>query len=409
MTQAPQRPDSGTATAPSPTTGAALTPLRLGMMATATGIAVANIYYNQPMLGLLERSFGDAGTVGMVPTVTQLGYALGLLLLVPLGDILPRRELIVGQFLLLALALVGAALAPTAVFLLIASFGVGAMATVAQQIVPFAASLAPPDRRGSTVGTVMAGLLAGILLSRALAGLIGASEGWRAMFWLSAPVALLAALVMARVLPRHVPQAQLSYPKALHSLVGLWRQQPALRRATVVQAGIFGSFSVFWTSLALYLASPAFGLGADVAGLFGLLAAGGLVAAPLSGHASDRWGPRVLTMVAAALALAAWLVMAGFSTLWGLAAATLLLDFGSQSALVANQHVIYGLDGAAHNRVNTIFMTGMFLGGALGSALAGFAWAHAGWGGVTLAGGGMAAAALIVTLVTGFSPRRHAA
>lgn len=222
-------------------------------MAVAGGIAVANIYYNQPMLGLIEADFSEQIT-GMVPTATQLGYALGLFLLLPLGDLVNRRRMIIDQFVVLAAALALAALAPTAWMLVSSSIIVGACSTVAQQIVPFAASLAAPEKRGATIGTVMAGVLSGILFSRTLSGFVGEHAGWREMFWIGVPLALFAAGLMFAVLPHHRPTSTLRYHQAIRSLGQLWKRHPALRAATIIQAFLFASLTAFWTILALYLA-----------------------------------------------------------------------------------------------------------------------------------------------------------
>ncbi len=248
-------------------------------MAATTGIAVANLYYNQPMLGLMERDLRGP-YAAMIPTVTQLGYALGLFLLVPLGDLVERRRLIVLQFVVLACALVAVACAPSTALVIAASLFVGMAATVAQQIVPFAAHLAAPARRGAAVGSVMSGLLAGILLSRTLAGLVGASAGWRAMFWLGAPLALGAGAVLARSLPHSRPEVAITYRELMGSMRSVWAEHSELRLAALTQGLLFASFSVFWTILALHLQEPAFGLGPAAAGLFGILGLSGMVAAP---------------------------------------------------------------------------------------------------------------------------------
>jgi predicted MFS family arabinose efflux permease len=260
-------------------------------MAVAAGVAVANIYYNQPLLGLIVADL-PGGAAGLIPTATQFGYAAGLFLLAPLGDRLERRALISAQFVGLALALVCAAAAPNAWSMVIASLVVGLAAAVTQQIVPFAAHLSPPERRGRTVGLVMSGLLCGILLSRTLAGFVGAHLGWREVFWLSAPLALVAGLAMRFILPKAPPQTDLSYLQLIASLGSLWREFSALRTASLTQAAQFAAFSVFWTLLALRLAQPPFEAGPEIAGLFGVVGAVGVLAAPFTGALADRLGAR---------------------------------------------------------------------------------------------------------------------
>ena len=389
--------------APAPTLGRGLT----FAMATACGIAVANIYYNQPMLSIIERDFPDSPLTGLIPTATQLGYAVGLFLLVPLGDLMDRRRLIVTQFLVLGLALIAAAMAPTAGILVLASLLVGATATVAQQIVPFAAALASPETRGRTIGTVMSGLLCGILFSRTLAGFLASHFGWRSTFWVGLPLALIAAGTMAAALPRRHPHGGMTYRRALHSLFHLWRDEPALRRATVMQAALFASFTAFWTILAFHLEEPQFRLGADIAGLFGVIGAVGVFVAPLAGRLADRRGPRLVIALGATFAVLAWVLFGLWGAFAGLVVGVIVLDFGIQSALVSNQHVIYALRPEARSRLNTIFMTGMFIGGALGSAGATMAWSHGGWSAVSLFGGVLAGLALVLELGARRSRRRQ--
>lgn len=368
-------------------------------MAAACGVAVANIYYNQPMLSILEREFGQ-GAVVLVPTATQLGYAMGLLFLLPLGDLFERRRLIGIQFSALAVALVCAALAPGAITLVVASFVVGAASTVAQQIVPLAAHLARPDRRGAVLGIVMAGLLCGILLSRTLSGFVSQHLGWREMFWFAVPIALVAGAVMVRILPHSLPEGKLGYLALMRSLGAIWHEFAPLRRASLTQALIFAAFSAFWTILALHLHEPPYNYGAQVAGLFGIVGAAGVLAAPLAGRIADRRGPRLVILIGSAMALVSWVVFASWETVIGLVVGTILIDFASQSALVSHQHIIYALRADARARINTIFMSSMFLGGASGSALATWAWSANGWLGVCLLGAALSACAIVRAAIT---------
>jgi predicted MFS family arabinose efflux permease len=364
------------------------------VMAMACGVAAANIYYNQPMLGIMEAAFpGQVTVIALVPTATQLGFAAGLLLLVPLGDRFDRRRLILIQLAALALSLAAAALAPDAWSLVVASALVGGTASVAQQIVPFAAELAEPRRRGATIGIVMSGLLCGILFGRVLAGAVGEHYGWRAMFWLGLLLAVAGGSLLAAVLPGSRPKTQERYGALLKSLAILWREEPELRRATIIQGCLFGSFSALWTILALQL-DARYHLSAEIAGLFGLVGAVGVLVAPVAGKIADRRGPHTVIGLGSIILLASWVVFRASGAITGLIAGVIMLDFGEQGALVSNQHVIYALRPEARNRLNTIFMGGMFVGGAAGSAGASLAWQFNGWGAVCTFGAALVAIAL---------------
>lgn len=364
-------------------------------MAASSGLAVANIYYNQPMLGILEQELPSSLTA-LVPTATQFGYAIGLFALVPLGDLIERRLIIIIQFTVLAIMLIAAALAPSAAVLLAASFFLGMASTVAQQIVPFAAQLAEPGRRGAVVGTVMSGVLCGILLSRTLSGFVASHYGWRAMFWLGVPLALAAGSLMAFSLPRSKPSVKISYFRLIGSMIHLWREFSELRIAALTQALLFGAFTAFWTVLALRLEDPLFGLNAQVAGLFGIVGAIGILAAPFAGRIADRHGPCNVIFVGTLLTLVSWILFGIWTSVLGLVIGCIVLDFAVQSVLVSNQHIVYTLKPEARSRLNTVFMGSMFLGGAVGSAAATLVWDVDSWTGVSLLGGMLAIMACTV-------------
>ncbi|MBP1626249.1 MAG: hypothetical protein H6Q00_724 [Holophagaceae bacterium] len=352
------------------------------LLALITAMGVANLYYNQPMLGVIGRSFPEGSSCHLIPTLTLFGYAAGLLFLVPLGDLLQRRTLIMAQFLAMALALALAALAPNGQVLLIVSFFIGGAASVVQQIVPLGAALATDERRGAVVGSIMGGLFCGVLLSRTLAGFVATHLGWRAMFWIGVPLAILGAL-STRILPVLPPTASMGYGALLSSMGRIWKDEPRLRHATFTQTCLFMVFNAFWTILALHLEQPPLLRGAATAGLFGVVGTIGILAAPLAGRQADKRGFRPVVMLGVSSALVAWLILANWISLTGLVVGVILLDFGAQSSLIAHQQLIYSLRPEAKNRVNTIFMVGMFLGGSLGAALAMAAWHTAGWRGVS--------------------------
>lgn len=397
------QPASSPDTPPAATAGlpASLTLL----LASGAGLAVAALYYSQPMLGVLGADMGAATqSVGLLPTLTQLGYALGILFLAPLGDKYDRRRIILGKAAVLCAALLLAAIAPSLATLLAASLVIGLSATLAQDIVPAAATLAPAAQRGKVVGTVMTGLLLGILLSRVVSGFVAEQWGWRAMFAAAAVSIALLGLAAWRRLPRFAVSTQLPYIALLASLGALWRAHPALRRATLAQALLSIGFSAFWSTLAVMLHGAPFHLGAAAAGAFGLAGAAGALAAPLAGRIADKHGPALVTRLGAGLVTLSFasMALAGFipagAQLWLLVAAAIGFDLGIQAALIAHQSIIYGLDAAARSRLNAVLFTGMFIGMAIGSALAAQLFAHFGWMAVTALATATALAALILRL-----------
>ncbi|MGK8891166.1 MFS transporter [Burkholderia gladioli] len=365
---------------------ALLTPRLVLLLAAAAGLGVAPLYYSQPMLGVLGPDIGaSARMVGLVPTFTQLGYAIGILLLAPLGDRFDRRRVILVKAGVLVAALLLAAISPSIGFLLAASFAVGLAATLAQDVVPAAATLAPDAHRGKVVGTVMTGLLLGILLSRVVAGVVAGSLGWRATFVIAAASVAAIGLAAARGLPSFRPTTQMPYRELIASLGGLWRRHPALRRAAFAQGILALGFSAFWTTLAVMLHGAPFHLGSAVAGAFGLAGAAGALAARLAGRLADRRGPEFVTRLGIAIAtvsfaamwLAPWLSVSAQLAL--IALATVGFDLGFQSTLIAHQTIVYGIDPASRSRLNAVLFVGMFIGMSTGAAIGTLLFAQWGW------------------------------
>ncbi len=383
--------------APPESPHATLRPGRVWFMAAASGATVANLYYNQPLLGHIGRELGaSGGALGLVPTLTQVGYAVGMLFIVPLGDSLERRRVIVTMSMLVTLALVGVALAPTLPLLVLASFAVGATTVIPQLLIPFAAHLAPAAQRGRVVGTVMSGLLIGILLSRTAAGFVGTHLGWRAMFWMAAGLMLALGMVMRFILPAQPPMAELPYPALLRSLGHLARTEPVLRLHALLGALTFAAFSVFWSTLALYLQSLPEQYGPQVAGLFGVVGVAGALVAPLVGRYADMRGDRRINALAIGVLLLSFGVMWPLGRwLWGIALGVVLLDMGTQANQISNQTRVYALRPEARSRLNTLYMVTYFAGGAGGSWLGTTAWTQAGWTGVCAAGATLCMVALL--------------
>lgn len=382
---------------PRPTTQPLLNEGLVWLMALTCGLVVANIYYNQPLLAAIGHSFSISDSrASLLATATQVGYTLGMVLVVPLGDKLERKNLILWMLGAAAGCLAAAAVAPTFLLLAVASVLIGICSSVPQLLLPMAATLAPEADRGRIVGRVMSGLLVGILLSRTLSGYVGAHLGWRTVFGGAAALMLALAALLAWRLPRDRPAFQGTYASLMQSLLTLTRELAPLRRSALVGGLVFAAFSVFWTTLAFYLAGPAYHYGSDVAGFFGLVGAMGALAAPLAGKLADTRGPRYTITAGIVLALGAYAVLGlGGAYLIGLVLGVILLDVGVQAAHISNQTLVFSLRPEARSRLNTVYMTGYFTGGSLGSVVGGLAWMHFGWLGVCAVGGTLMALALL--------------
>jgi predicted MFS family arabinose efflux permease len=380
------------------------------LLAAGAGLAVAALYYSQPMLAILGADMGASDrAIGFLPTLTQLGYAMGILLLAPLGDRYNRHHIIVGKAALLCAALLLCGLAPSMGALLVASLLTGLTATLAQDIVPAAATLAPEAHRGKVVGTVMTGLLLGILLSRVVSGFVAEHFGWRAMFLVAATSIALIGALMWRYLPSFKPTTQLPYRALLGSLAQLWQKHADLRRAALAQGLLSVGFSAFWSTLAVMLHGAPFHLGSAAAGVFGLAGAAGALGAPIAGRIADKRGPAAVTQLGAALVVVSFASMALMpllappARLWLLAMAAIGFDLGVQATLVAHQTIVYGIDPGARSRLNAVLFVGMFIGMAIGAALGSLLLAQWGWMAVT----GLATSASVGALIVRRWPAPH--
>ncbi len=366
------------------------------ILAIACGITIANLYYNQPLLRLLAVDFNaPANVVGLIPTLTQIGYALGILLLVPMGDLWERRRLIVTMMVLTAGALAFAASAPSLTWLIAASFMIGVTTISAQVIIPFSTLLVRPHERGEAVGLLMSGVFIGILLARTVSGFVGENLGWREMYWIASGLMLLLAGVMAKVLPRSQPELNTSYAGLMRSLVHLITTEPRLQRASLIGAMTFGAFSAFWSTLAFFLEQPPYYYGSDVVGLFGLVGVAGAAIAPISGKLADDRSPRFAIGIGLMTTIFSFVVFWIFGYyLWGLVVGVVVMDLGVQATQIANQTSIYQLPTDIHSRLNAVYIMFYFVGGALGSFLGAIAWSHFGWYGVCSLSLGLLAIAL---------------
>ncbi|MDX6020907.1 MFS transporter [Scandinavium sp. V105_16] len=375
-----------------------LTPALIALMSVATGLAVASNYYAQPLLDTIARAFSlSAGQAGFIVTAAQLGYAAGLLFLVPLGDMFERRTLIVTMTLLAAGGMLITATSQSLALMILGTALTGLFSVVAQILVPLAATLASPDKRGKVVGTIMSGLLLGILLARTVAGLLASLGGWRTVYWVASALMVLMALALWRGLPKVKQETHLNYPQLLRSVFSLFAHDKLLRTRALLGCLTFANFSILWTSMAFLLAGAPFHFSEGVIGLFGLAGAAGALGARPAGGLADKGKSHLTTTSGLVLLLLSWLaIWFGHSSVLALIVGILVLDLTVQGVHITNQTVIYRVQPEARNRLTAGYMTSYFIGGAAGSLISASAWQHWGWAGVCLAGVTMAALNLLV-------------
>lgn len=355
------------------------------LLATSCGIIVANLYYAQPLIGVISNVIGlSNSSAGLIVTLTQIGYVVGLLFLVPLGDIVENKKLILILLFLSAFALISMVFVKSATLLLIASFFIGLGSVAAQVLVPLVSYLSSENARGRVVGNVMSGLLLGIMLARPISSLVADMWGWSAIFALSATVIIVLAFVLSKVLPTRKPQAKTNYIALLNSMWQLLRTTPILRRRAMYHACVFGAFSLFWTTVPLLLSSPAFHFSQTAIAMYALVGITGAIAAPIGGRLADRGWTRSATGIALTVVIISLLLpfIIQSSSPIGIAVlviAAILLDMGVSANLVLSQRLIFSLSPEIRSRLNGLFMAIFFLGGAVGSFIGGWAYALGGW------------------------------
>ncbi|MEG5546460.1 MFS transporter [Enterobacter asburiae] len=375
-----------------------LSPALILLMSVATGLAVASNYYAQPLLDTIARAFNlSASSAGFIVTAAQLGYAAGLLFLVPLGDMFERRMLIVSMTLLTAGGMLITASSQSLTMMIVGTALTGLFSVVAQILVPLAATLASPEKRGKVVGTIMSGLLLGILLARTVAGLLASLGGWRTVYWVASVLMVIMALALWRGLPKVKQENHLNYPQLLASVFSLFTQDKLLRTRALLGCFTFANFSILWTSMAFLLAAPPFNYSEGVIGLFGLAGAAGALGARPAGGLADKGKSHLTTSAGLVLLLLSWAaIWYGHISVLALIVGILVLDLTVQGVHITNQTVIYRVKPEARNRLTAGYMTSYFIGGAAGSLISASAWQHAGWSGVCAIGAIVATLNLLV-------------
>ncbi|MDH6631589.1 UNVERIFIED_ORG: putative MFS family arabinose efflux permease [Lelliottia amnigena] len=379
-------------------TSQGLSPALILLMSVATGLAVASNYYAQPLLDTIARAFSlSASSAGFIVTAAQLGYAAGLLFLVPLGDMFERRRLIVSMTLLAAGGMLITASSQSLGMMILGTALTGLFSVVAQILVPLAATLAAPEKRGKVVGTIMSGLLLGILLARTVAGLLASLGGWRTVYWVASVLMVVMAFALWRGLPKVKQENHLNYPQLLGSVFSLFTQDKLLRTRALLGCFTFANFSILWTSMAFLLASPPFNYSEGVIGLFGLAGAAGALGARPAGGLADKGKSHLTTSAGLVMLLLSWAaIWYGHISVLSLIVGILVLDLTVQGVHITNQTVIYRVKPDARNRLTAGYMTSYFIGGAAGSLISASAWQHYGWTGVCVVGTLVAAFNLLI-------------
>ncbi|WP_194852298.1 MFS transporter [Nonlabens antarcticus] len=371
----------------------------LYLMSVSAGLVVANVYYSQPLLHQMSVSFNvSESAISNVALSTQLGYAAGLLFIIPLGDKMSNKKILQFDFALLIASLIAAAVSNTLLLLIVSSFFIGVSAVLPQLFVPMAAQLSEDKNRGRAIGIVMSGLLIGILGSRVISGLVGEQFGWRSMYYGAAALMILLFFLLQYKLPKLLPQYDGSYGSLLKSIGYYFKTEPSVRLAALRGGLLFAGLSAFWTTL-VFLMEDNFGYGSDVAGAFGLFGIAGALAAVVVGKLSDRVSKHKIMLYSALGLIISWVIIfySGHSII-GLIVGVILIDLAAQAIHITNQNIIFSKNPEARNRVNTIYMVGFFVGGATGTTTAALAWQHYGWTGVSTLGIILSFLIVVVTL-----------
>ena len=358
------------------------------VMSIACGATVANLYYIQPLLADIAKTLHvNQLSISFAAMLTQIGYAVGMIFILPLGDIKEKRKLIMIILLCSIFSLISMFFSSNIFILSLSSFAIGFTSIIPQLIIPLAAQLSDPKQRGQVIGTIMSGLLVGILVSRTISGLLGSYFGWRAVYLIAAIIMFILMIILRKLIPLCKPTSDIKYTELLKSLIYLIKTEPILRKTSLNGALMFSAFSAFWTSLIFLLESSHYNMGSEAAGLLGLVGISGALAAPLVGKVADKKGPRFAIGISIVVVIISYLFffLFGFK-IWGLILGIIFLDLGVQSCNVSNQAIVQALNEETRNRLTTIYMVSFFLGGAFGSFLGTYSYSHFGWYGVCIFG-----------------------